>query len=105
MKQLKTEKLCNGGRLLHIPTNSVAPFSAYKDTYTTHNSSICADGGLTLKTSALKLFMTANLHYQLLANSILPHYYISSFEGLTGVETYLISRFVRKVWEGCFSTR
>ena len=80
--------------LLHIPTNSVAPFSTYKYTYTTH---ICADEGLTLETSALKLFTTANLCYQLLVNSILPYYYISSFEGLTGVETCLISSFVRKV--------
>ena len=30
-----------------------------------HNSSICSDYGLTLETSALKLFTVANLRYQL----------------------------------------
>ena len=36
-----------------VPTNSVAPFSVYK-AYTTHNSSICSDEGLTLETSAFQ---------------------------------------------------
>ena len=30
----------------HIPTNSIAPFSAYKITHTTHNSSNFSDEGL-----------------------------------------------------------
>ena len=36
-----------------VPTNSVAPSSVYK-AYTTHNSSICFDEGLTLETSAFQ---------------------------------------------------
>ena len=36
-----------------VPTNSVAPSSVYK-AYTTHNSSICSDEGLTLETSAIQ---------------------------------------------------
>ena len=36
-----------------VPTNSVAPSSVYK-VYTTHNSSICSDEGLTLETSAFQ---------------------------------------------------
>ena len=36
-----------------IPTNSVAPSSVHK-AYTTHNSSICSDEGLTLETSAFQ---------------------------------------------------
>ena len=36
-----------------VPTNSVAPSSVYK-AYTTHNSSICFDEGLTLETSAFE---------------------------------------------------
>ena len=48
----------------HIPTNSVAPFSAYKPTHSTHNSSNCSEEGLTLKTSAFKLLTEANLRYQ-----------------------------------------
>ena len=36
-----------------FPTNSVAPSSVYK-AYTTHNSSICSDEGLTLETSAFQ---------------------------------------------------
>ena len=36
-----------------VPTNSVAPSSVYK-AYTTHNSSICSDEGLTLETSAFE---------------------------------------------------
>ena len=48
----------------HIPTNSVAPFSAYKPSHTTHNSSNCSEEGLTLKTSAFKLLTEANLRYQ-----------------------------------------
>ena len=36
-----------------VPTNSVAPSSVYK-AYTTHNSSICSDEGLTLETSAFQ---------------------------------------------------
>ena len=35
------------------------------NTYTTHNSSNSCDEGLTLETSAFKLFTVANLHYQL----------------------------------------
>ena len=35
------------------------------NTHTTHNSSIRSDKGLTLETSALKLFAVANLRYQL----------------------------------------
>ena len=34
----------------HIPTNSVAPFSAYKHTHTTLNSFIRSDKGLTFET-------------------------------------------------------
>ena len=49
----------------HIYTKSVASFPAYKYTHTTHNSSIHSDEGLTLETSALKLFTVANLHYHL----------------------------------------
>ena len=49
----------------HIYTKSVAPFPAYKHIHATHNSSIHSDEGLTLETSALKLFTVANLHYQL----------------------------------------
>ena len=37
----------------------------YKHTHTTHNSSIRSDKGLTLETSALKLFTVANLRNQL----------------------------------------
>ena len=48
----------------HIPTNSVAPFSAYKPTFSAHNSSNCSEEGLTLKTSAFKLLTKANLRYQ-----------------------------------------
>ena len=44
--------------------NSVAPFSAYKPTHSTHNSSNCSEEGLTLKTSAFKLLTEANLRYQ-----------------------------------------
>ena len=36
-----------------VPTNSVAPSSLYK-AYTTHNSSICSDEGLTLETPAFQ---------------------------------------------------
>ena len=36
-----------------VPTNSVSPSSVYK-AYTTHNSSICSDEGLTLETSAFQ---------------------------------------------------
>ena len=36
-----------------VPTISVAPSSVYK-AYTTHNSSICSDEGLTLETSAFQ---------------------------------------------------
>ena len=36
-----------------VPTNSVAPSSVYK-AYTTDNSSICSDEGLTLETSAFQ---------------------------------------------------
>ena len=36
-----------------VPTNSVAPSSVYK-AYTTHNSSIFSDEGLTLETSAFQ---------------------------------------------------
>ena len=36
-----------------VPTNSVAPSSVCK-AYTTHNSSICSDEGLTLETSAFQ---------------------------------------------------
>ena len=36
-----------------VSTNSVAPSSVYK-AYTTHNSSICSDEGLTLETSAFQ---------------------------------------------------
>ena len=36
-----------------VPTNSVTPSSVYK-AYTTHNSSICSDEGLTLETSAFQ---------------------------------------------------
>ena len=39
----------------HIPTSSVPPFSSYNH----------CDEGLTLETSAFKLFTVANLHYQL----------------------------------------
>ena len=35
------------------------------NTHTTHNSSNRCDEGLTLQTSAFKLFTVANLHYQL----------------------------------------
>ena len=37
----------------NVPTNSVAPSSVYK-AYTTHNSSICSDEGLTLETSVFQ---------------------------------------------------
>ena len=36
-----------------VSTNSIAPCSVYKP-YTTHNSAICSDEGLTLETSALQ---------------------------------------------------
>ena len=36
-----------------VPTNSVAPSSVYK-AYTTHDSSICSDEGLTLEKSAFQ---------------------------------------------------
>ena len=36
-----------------VSTNSIAPCSVYKP-YTTHNSSICSDEGLTLETSAFQ---------------------------------------------------
>ena len=49
----------------HIPTNSVAPFSAYKHTHTTLNSFIRSDEGLTFETRAFKLFTVANFRYQL----------------------------------------
>ena len=49
----------------HIPTNSKAPFSAYNHSHTTHNFSICSDGGLMLETSIMKLLMVADLRYQL----------------------------------------
>ena len=39
--------------LLLVSTNSIAPCSVYKP-YTTHNSSIRSDEGLTLKTSAFQ---------------------------------------------------
>ena len=35
------------------------------NTHTTHNSSICSEEGLFLKTLALKLLMVASLHHQL----------------------------------------
>ena len=44
----------------HIPSSSVAPFPAYRHTHTTHNSSNRSDEGLTLETSAFKLFTVAN---------------------------------------------
>ena len=44
----------------HIPTHSVAPFPAYIHTHTTHNFSNRSDEGLTLETSAFKLFTVAN---------------------------------------------
>ena len=47
----------------HIPTNSVAPFSAYK--HITYNFSNRSDEALMLETSAFKLFTMANLHHQL----------------------------------------
>ena len=34
-----------------VPTNGIAPFSAYKYTHIVHSSSSHSDGGLTLKTS------------------------------------------------------
>ena len=43
----------------HSPTSSEAPFPAYH-THTTHNSSNRSDEGLTLETSAFKLFTVAN---------------------------------------------
>ena len=55
----------------HVPTNGVAPFSAYQHTHTTHNSSISSEKGLTLEMSALKLFRVANLCEQLM---LLPRY-------------------------------
>ena len=48
----------------HIPTNNEAPLSAYIDPHTTHNSSNHSDEGLTLETSAFKLFTVANLRFQ-----------------------------------------
>ena len=42
----------------HIPTNCVVPFFAYKNT--THNFSSRSDEGLTLESSAFKLFTAAN---------------------------------------------
>ena len=48
-----------------VPTNSVAPSSVYK-AYTTHNSWICSDEGLTLENvSVFNLCTVVNLHYQL----------------------------------------
>ena len=38
----------------HVPTNSVAPFSADVNTHTTHNFSIRSEEELTLETSALE---------------------------------------------------
>ena len=49
----------------HIPTNSAALFSANKPTHTTHNSYNRSDEGLTLETTAFKLFTVVNLRYQL----------------------------------------
>ena len=48
----------------HVSTDDIAPFSAYKHTHTTHNSSIHADEVLMLQISALKLLTVANLCYQ-----------------------------------------
>ena len=47
---------------MHVPTNSVAPFSAY-----IHNAQFLHSllQKLTLETLAFKLFMVTNLHYQL----------------------------------------
>ena len=49
----------------HVPNNGIAPFSAYKHTHTTHNSSTHSDEGLPLQMLALKLLTMANLFYQL----------------------------------------
>ena len=49
----------------HVPNNSVAPFTAYKHTQTTHSSSNRSDEGLTLETPASKLSTVANLRYEL----------------------------------------
>ena len=48
----------------HVSTDDIAPFSVYKHTHTTHNSSIHADEVLMLQISALKLLTVANLCYQ-----------------------------------------
>ena len=48
----------------HVPTNSVAPFSAYKHTLNPQSLYLLFDEGLTLETSALKLLTVTNLHYQ-----------------------------------------
>ena len=49
---------------IYIPTNRGAPFFAYKHLQPTIHP-IALTKGLTLETSALKLFTVANLRYQL----------------------------------------
>ena len=44
---------CCGLLANQVPTNSIAPSSVYK-AYTTHNSSICTDEGLTLEMPAFQ---------------------------------------------------
>ena len=49
----------------HIHTNSVALIDLYINSYSTHNSFHRSNEGLTLETSAFKLFTVANTRYQL----------------------------------------
>ena len=44
----------------HIPTNNVAPFSAYKPTHNSQFLQLLWRAGWSFETSAFKLFMVAN---------------------------------------------
>ena len=48
----------------HIPTNNIAPFSAYKYTHNPQFLQLLPWRAIALKTSAFKPFTLANLHYQ-----------------------------------------
>ena len=60
----------------HIPTNSIAPFSAYKYTHNPQFLQLLWWRAIARKTSAFKLYKVANFHYQLnsVNNTKLPCY-------------------------------
>ena len=51
--------------LIQTGLDKVRPRYTCQHTHTTHNSFICSEEGLFLKTLALKLLMVASLHHQL----------------------------------------